>query len=253
VTDRTSKKKTAAIHLIGGGPKIPRKGSDPLLEAAFAEAGKPNPTVAYVGAASDDDRGFFRLLDDLFRRSGASDVRLVALASPRSDAAAARELLSRSDIVFVSGGDVEVGIAHLQRHGLVSYLRDLHDGGKPFFGASAGSIMLASRWVRWADPDDETSAEIFPCLGMAPVVCDTHAEDDDWEELRAFLALARNGVGFGIPTGAALRVGPDGSLTALGAAVHRLASRNGRVERLPDLLPGADAAATKRPAKPRAR
>jgi cyanophycinase-like exopeptidase len=237
VTGHQSKRRTPAIHLIGGGPRIARKGSDPLLEAAFAEAGEPHPAIAYVGAASDDDRGFFRLLDDLFRRSGASEVRLVALASPRSDAAAARELLQRSDIVFVSGGDVEIGMAHLERHGLVPYLRDLYGGGKPFFGASAGSIMLARCWVRWVKPDDEASAEIFSCLGMAPVMCDTHAEADDWEELRALLALADDGVGFGIPTGATLRVGSDGSVSALGGAVHRLERRGGRIERLPDLTP----------------
>lgn len=235
--DHASGNRGAAIHLIGGGRRHIRKGPDPLLKAVFAEAGTPRPSIAYVGAASEDDREFFQWLADMFRKAGSGEVRMVPLASPHSEPAAARALLERSDIVFISGGDVEVGMGHLARHGLTEYLRDLHRGGRPFFGLSAGSIMLARCWVRWTDPHDDTTAEPFPCLGMAPLVCDTHAESDDWEELRALLPLTDEGVGFGIPTGAALRVGPDGALSALGAAVHRLANRGGRVERLADLTP----------------
>ena len=238
MTDHASENRGAAIHLIGGGRKHTRKGPDRLLEAVFAEAGAPRPSIAYVGAASEDDREFFRWLTDLFRKAGSGEVRLVPLASPHSEPAVARDLLERSDLVFISGGDVEVGMAHLDRHGLTGYLRDLHRGGRPFFGLSAGSIMLARCWVRWTDPQDDGSAERFPCLGLAPLVCDTHAESDDWEELRALLPLTDEGVGFGIPTGAALRIGSDGEISALGAAVHRLASRDGRVERLGDLVPG---------------
>ena len=45
--------------------------------------------------------------------------------------------------------------------------------------------MLARRWVRWTDPHNDDSAELFPCLGFAPVFCDTHGEGDGWGELRA--------------------------------------------------------------------
>ena len=254
MTGRSAKSRAKAMHLIGGGPNMVRgKGADPLLEAAFAEAGKAEPSIAYVGAASDDDRGFFRWLGDLFRRSGSGEVRLVPLASRRADPAVARELLSNSDMVFVSGGDVEVGMAHLERHGLAPHLHDLFRRGTPFFGVSAGSIMLARCWVRWTDPDDDASAEPFPCLGMAPVVCDTHAEDDDWSELRALLALTEDGVGFGIPSAAALRVAPNGAVSAVGAPVHHLQRRGGGVERVADLVPGARAAAARARAQQPAR
>ncbi len=66
---------------------------------------------------------------------------------------------------------------------LTSYLRELAEQGKPFIGLSAGSIMLARSWVRWPDSDEEGSAEVFPCLGVAPVYCDTHDEEAGWEEL----------------------------------------------------------------------
>ena len=228
---------TAPIHLIAGGRQHTREGPDTLLEAVLADAGKQHPSVAYVGVASDDDRDFFRWLSGLFKQAGAGEVRLVPLASPRSDPVAARALLERCDIVFVSGGDVEAGMAHLERHALARFLGDLYRARKPFFGLSAGSIMLARCWVRWTDPRDDGSAEVFPCLGLTPLVCDTHAESEDWEELRTLLALTDDIVGFGIPAGAALRVGPDGALSALGKAVHRLGRRRGRIERLTDLAP----------------
>ncbi len=225
------------VHLIAGSPRGRSHGPDPLLVAALAETGRPRPSVAYVGAASDDDRGFLRMISGFLQQAGAGDVRLAALASPRADLAAAQTVIANSDLVFVSGGDVEAGMAHLERHGLVPWLKQLHGAGTPFVGLSAGSIMLARCWVRWADPDDDATAEAFPCLALAPVLCDCHAESDDWEELRALLELTGEEIGYGIPAGGALRVGADGAVAALGKPAHRLERREGRVERVGDLTP----------------
>ena len=126
----------------------------------------------------------------------------------------------------------------LQEKDMADFLLQLYKQGKPFFGVSAGSIMLAKEWVRWRDPDDDATAEIFPCLGMAPVICDTHAEEDDWQELKALLALEPDNVkGYGIASGAAIKVFPDGKIEALGGAVPQYIRRGERVERLPDILP----------------
>ena len=119
-------------------------------------------------------------------------------------------------MIFVSGGDVEAGMRVLERTGFAPLLKELHQAGKPFIGLSAGSIMLAQSWVRWPDADDDATAETFPCLGLAPLLCDTHAEKEDWEELKVLLKLSGAAMGYGIPSGAALRVSADGSLAALG-------------------------------------
>ncbi len=225
------------VVLIAGDPKSRRRGPDPLLQTVLAAAGKPCPSIAYVGVASEDDRGFFRWLAAFLRQAGSGEVSLARLASPRADVAEARTVLEQSDIVFVSGGDVEAGMAHLERHALPPFLQELHRAGKPFFGLSAGSIMLARCWVRWSDPHDDASAEEFPCLDLAPVMCDTHAEGDGWDELRALLKLTGNGIGYGIPAGGALRVDPDGSVSALAKPAQRFTSRSGRVAQLADLRP----------------
>jgi len=51
---------------------------------------------------------------------------------------------------------------------MTDFLRRLHRSGRLFFGTSAGSIMLSRKWVRWRDPHDDRSAELFPCLGLHP-------------------------------------------------------------------------------------
>jgi hypothetical protein len=86
---------------------------------------------------------------------------------------------------------------------------------------SVGSIMLARQWIRWRDPDDEASSELFDCLGFAPVLCDTHGEAEGWEELKALLTLSPTGaIGHGIASGTAIVVEPDGAVSALGGVVQ---------------------------------
>jgi hypothetical protein len=100
--------------------------------------------------------------------------------------------------------------------------------------------MLAQGWVRWADPANDASAERFDCLNLAPIFCDTHAEAEDWEELKALLRLGRHpkAIGYGIPSGGALRVAPDGSVSALGKPAVRFKYIDGSVTSLPLLSPG---------------
>jgi cyanophycinase-like exopeptidase len=226
---------TADIFLVAGDPGKRGAGRDPLLAAIFARLGMTRPSVAYVGAASGDSRVFFVWIAALLKKAGAGPVRLAALASRRADPAKAIALLRGSDLVFVSGGDVETGMGVLEKSGAGECLKEIHRSGRPFIGLSAGSIMLARRWVRWSDPADDGTAEDFPCLGLAPLVCDTHAEKEDWEELKMLLTLTRTPVGYGIPAGAALRVAADGSLSALGVPVQRLALENGHARLLADL------------------
>lgn len=226
------------VWLIAGGPGSRRRGPDPLLARALALAGKPSPSVAYVGAPSGDSRAFYLMIATLLKRAGAGEVTLVRLCGRRPDVARARDELARADIVFVTGGDVEEGMRVLESTGTVETLRGLAAGGVPFLGVSAGSIMLARSWVRWRDPQDESSAELFPCLGIADVWCDTHGEAEGWEELTALARIVPEGsVGHGITSGAALVVRPDGSPEAAGGPVHRFASRGGQAVRIADLEP----------------
>ena len=128
--------------------------------------------------------------------------------------------------VFLAGGDVDAGMQVLTDGGLVPLLHDAHERGAVFFGMSAGSIMMGRSWVRWSDPADDRSAVLFPCLGIAPVTVDTHAEADDWEELRiAVRLMGPGGIGYGIPGGGTLVVMPDGQALSKGKPAVRCDDR----------------------------
>jgi peptidase E len=227
----------ADIFLIAGGRESRSRGGDPLLARIVSLIGLEKPAVAYIGAASNDNRVFFVWIKAMLKKAGAGSVRLAALASARADLVKARSLLQEADLIFVSGGDVEAGMNVLALNGFSTLLKELHRAGKPFIGLSAGSIMLARNWVRWPDAGNDAAAETFPCLGLAPLLCDTHAEKEDWEELKTLLRLSGPEAGYGIPAGAALWVKADGSLSALGKPVPRFKLQDGRLQRITDLKP----------------
>jgi len=231
--------KEKPVHLLAGGRQSARGSMASLICAVFREGNLVSPTIAYVGAATGDDESFYQRMASILRTAGASTVTQALISPDGADLAKAKDVLASADIVFVGGGDVFEGIQTLRERKMVGFLQGLYEQGKPFFGLSAGSIMLAETWIHWVDPDDDSTAELFPCLGFAPIICDTHGEEDDWEELRAALKLAEDGrKGYGIVSGTAIKVHPDsGNVEALGDAVHQFARREGRIVRLPDIMP----------------
>jgi cyanophycinase-like exopeptidase len=229
----------APIFLIAGGRGIRVwKGPDPLLQAVFLRAGILRPMVAYVGAASGDNAAFRLLIARRLQKAGAGKVTLAPLCGRRGEIEKAKAVLEASDLVLISGGDVEEGMRVLKEKKMTDTLQRLYHTGKPFFGISAGSIMLAQRWIRWPDSEDDTSSELFDCLGLAPILCDTHGEAEGWEELQALLALSPTGaIGHGIVSGAAMVVEPDGTVSALGGEVHRFQKGADKVVQIKSLIP----------------
>ena len=226
------------LYLLAGGREGSTRSTNQILQEVFREIGKVSPIIAYVGVASDDNRIFYQFIADMIKNSGTCKVNRVLICSPKADLSKAKGTLESADAIFISGGDVEMGIQVLEEKNMAGFLQGLYKQGKLFFGASAGSITLAREWVRWKDPNDDSTAELFPCLGLAPIICDTHAEDDDWAELKMALKLSEDNVqGYGIPAKACLKVYPDGRIEALGDAITRYIQHNGQVERQANLLP----------------
>jgi len=224
------------VYLFAGGRSGNRKKQNVLLQMIYREFGMASPTVAYSGTASGDDKSFFRFIAGELTQAGAEKVTHAVIATAGADLKKARSVLEAADIVFVSGGDVEAGMDVLREKKMLDFVSGLYRQGKPFFGISAGAIMLADRWVRWRNPDDDASAELFPCLGFAPIICDTHDEDGGWEELQAAIKLAEDGTkGYGLATGSGIKVFRDGKVEALGGEVYQYIRRGGKVERIDNL------------------
>lgn len=226
------------IYLLAGGRPSSLETLLLLIRTVFRDYRLASPAIAYIGTASEDSEDFFKRIAGTLRAAGADSVNQALVHSDRADLDIARNILNSADIVFISGGDVYEGISVLKEKGMIGFLRGLYEQGKPFFGLSAGSIMLAKSWVRWINPDDDSTAELFPCLGFAPIICDTHAELDDWEELKIALELSSDGQkGYGIVSGTAIKVYPNSEVEALGGVIHQFIRRESKVIRLPDVLP----------------
>jgi len=134
---------------------------------------------------------------------------------------------------------VELGMRTLRERGLAGLIRNRFQAGAVLAGFSAGSILLSRQWVHWRDPDDDSTAEPFDCIGVVPLVCDMHDEADGWEELKMLLRLRQvdGEIGYGIPTSMGLRIHPDNRIEAIGGMVHRYTFRDGRVDNIGDISP----------------
>jgi len=214
-----TKSKPADIFLLAGG--MQSKNNKEILAGALALSKKETPNVAYIGTASGDNNDFFLRLRQLITAAGAENVCLVPIVQG-FDPDKARDILLSSDVVFISGGDVYLGMKYLRSRKLVSFFREIYDRGKIFCGISAGAIMVSRSWIHWRDPDDDDTVELFDCLGFAPLLCDVHGEEDNWVELKRLLGFFPQGTaGYGIPASGALRVAPDGKITSMGSAPLR--------------------------------
>lgn len=208
------------LHLLAGGPGCAPTQLVRLLNTALEGVGGAGHPVAYVGAASGDNAGFQRRIGRLLAAAGAGPLQAAPSARGARDAPTARRVLAGAGVIFVSGGDVEAGMNALHAAGLVPDLRAAFARGAAFMGLSAGSIMLGQAWLAWEDPDDDTTVRSFACLGLAPLVCDTHAEADAWAELHALLPRLPDGTrAYAIPAPAMLRVDVTGRAAAFGAPI----------------------------------
>jgi len=224
------------IYLLAGGPGAKRQSPDPILQMALRELGKTKPSVAYIGAAHGDSLMFYLFIKRLIVAAGAGKVELVPLAKKKSNIAEAQLIIQSSDCIFVSGGDVSEGMRVLTEKSVIPLIKKRYDEGALIIGVSAGSIMLAKQWINWPDENDEASAELFPCMNLAPVLCDTHGEADKWNELHSLLRLTEGDqIGYGIPSGGALRISTDGTVEAVGLPLYRIERKGGDIARINDL------------------
>jgi peptidase E len=225
------------VYLFAGGRGKSILTTFKLIGDVIRSSGKARPEVALIGVASLRDNPLVGWIMTMLIKTGCKcRVKRVKLARPDADIEKAKEVLKKADVIFFGGGDAEEGMRILKEKKMDGFFHDLAIQGKVLIGASAGTIMLSREWVCWKNPDDDKTAELFQCTGLTDVICDTHAEGDNWVELQAALQLKENGAtGYGIPSGAYLEVHPEGRLEAKGGAVARYTNINGKIERQADL------------------
>lgn len=224
------------IYLLAGGRGAKRESPDPILQMALRELDKTKPSIAYIGAAHGDSLTFFLFIKRLITAAGAGKVDLVPLVKKKSNMEKAQSIIESADCIFVSGGDVNEGMRVLIEKSVVPLIKNRYNEGALIIGVSAGSIMLAKQWINWPDENDEASAELFPCMNIAPVLCDTHGEEDEWNELHSLVHLTEGDqIGYGIPSGGAMRISMDGAVEAIRMPLYRIERQGGKIVQINDL------------------
>ncbi|HEY8718778.1 Type 1 glutamine amidotransferase-like domain-containing protein [Pengzhenrongella sp.] len=137
---------TGSVFLGGGGSECDEA---PLWDELF-ESGQRVLYLPFALPASEHGRGRSWLRDSLAPR-GRFDLEMWTLLPGRG----APDLES-FDVVFVGGGNTFDLLDHLQRHDLLSPLRDYVATGGRLYGGSAGAVLLGAdiAIAESADPND---------------------------------------------------------------------------------------------------
>ena len=230
-TASTTNTKEQPVIVIAGGRPNDRSSEENTWAETFV--GLTKPQVAVIGTANGDSLMFFQMMKSMIQKAGADKVTLVKLAKKKADVEAAKQTLSQADVIFLSGGEVDEGIAWLEQHGLVEFLRELHQNGTRFIGASAGAIMLGNKWAHWEVEGRDETATLIDCLGLTPLTFDTHAEDEDWVELKCVLRLMGDGaIGHGLPSGCIISTDSQGNLKSLSKQPLIYQNQGGEITRV---------------------
>lgn len=202
-------------YLIAGGPGKSKEETEKLFGTAITQCAKQSgtkiPSIVYIGTANNDNETFFESIKSILISCGAGKVDMVSLSKPNPDIKSVKNKLHAADGIFISGGEVDDGMARLEACGITDFLKELFKNGKFFFGVSAGSIMMGEHWAHWENEDDDSTATLIDCLSFIPTTFDTHAENENWHELKTVLRLLGEGAfGYGIKSGSMIVADKDG-------------------------------------------
>lgn len=172
--------------------------------------------ACYIGGAHGDDPGFTKREVTQLQALGLTVV-APRLSDPSLDRAAAAAAIAEADLLYLAGGDTVVLCDAVRDHDLGAAFAAAHAHARLVYGVSGGTCAMAPYTIGYRDDDTPCVAA---CLGLgAPLPLDVHDEAEDWPELRALLELVQDrpdAAGIAIPSGAALIVEADGSLTSYG-------------------------------------
>ena len=90
-----------AIMVAGGRPRNPDAMANTISHVSQAFRGIKKPMVAYIGTANGDSLVFFQMMKSMLKMAGAGKVVFVRLANEKPDLEAARNVLSKADVIFL--------------------------------------------------------------------------------------------------------------------------------------------------------
>ena len=200
------------------------EGGAPFLRMVRDALPAVSPRAAYLGASNGDNPDFYSIFVAAMEGISITDTRMIP-ASPSPDDLA---FLEAADLVLLAGGDVEKGWRAFQTSGIKDAVVRRYYGGALLVGVSAGAVQMGL--VGWSAGGPRGTDVLVDTFKFLPYVVDAHAEQDDWDELKAAVRLLGESVrGVGIPTGGGVVYHPDHSLEAIRHPCHEIVLRDGEI------------------------
>lgn len=190
-----------------------------FLKSIVERAGLAPFKAAYIGASNGDDPQYYSIFEAAMESVDISDRRRI-LSSFSSDD---ERFVNESDIILLSGGDVEMGWNAFTEVGLNELIIRKYQEGAMLIGISAGAVQLGMFGLVEASVN-----KLIDTFKLVPFIISAHEEKQDWKTLKETIQLLDGDArGIGIPTGGGLIYYPDESIEAIRHPLHEFSVREG--------------------------
>lgn len=201
-------------------------GGDLFLRSVREALEIPTPRAAYLGASNGDIPDFYSIFEAAMEGISVFETRMV----PASPSAEEMAFLEEADLILLAGGDVELGWRAFEASGIREVVERRYYAGALLIGVSAGAVQAGLAGWRGGVPT--AREELIDTFKLLPYVVDAHAEENDWQALRAAVHLMGESVhGIGIPAGGGVVYHPDHTLEAVRHPCHEFELRDGEIVR----------------------
>lgn len=128
----------------------------------------PNRKIGFIPTAGETyENPYF--VEESRQRLKLHGLELVEIDISNQERASLVQLLELVDGIYVAGGNTFWLLQQLTKKDLVDYIRQQVRAGKPYFGESAGAVLLAATIEPAApidDPQDATELTSYDGLGL---------------------------------------------------------------------------------------
>jgi dipeptidase E len=181
-------------YLLGGENTL-RRDAEEVNQKAFHDAGQAPKILVFSWARASFDNTFAKtkIVFDYFRSLGASTVNNINYSSTSNEI---KEKMTKSDLVYLTGGVPSVLVERLKKSNMSSLLENFEG---VIVGRSAGALALCSKCV--ITYRSNCAVKIIDGLGLVDITLKAHYKLGDDDKLKE---LSRDQDIFAAPQGSAL-------------------------------------------------
>jgi len=171
------------IVAIGGGEI--RDGETLNIDKFIVSlSGKERPSLLFIPTASHDAEGYIETVKKVYKELGC-DVKILCLTKENIEEDDIRDIILKSDIIYVGGGNTEYMMKIWEKYSVGKYLKEAYKKNIVLSGLSAGSLC----WFKAGFDDSEFIEGIdrprykwVKGLDILPYLNNVHYEEEERKE-----------------------------------------------------------------------